>query len=46
MPTLTAAMVGILVKRIGLEEALLVTELEGYEDYRKKVRYRLLPYVW
>ncbi len=28
------------------EEKMLVEELEGYEDYRKKVRYRLVPFVW
>jgi protein-S-isoprenylcysteine O-methyltransferase Ste14 len=28
------------------EEKLLVDELEGYEEYRKKVRYRLIPFVW
>ena len=39
-------MVGILVKRIGLEEALLVNELEGYEDYRRRVRWRLVPHLW
>ncbi len=43
---LALGMVAILVKRIGLEEALLVRELDGYEDYRRRVRYRLLPYVW
>jgi protein-S-isoprenylcysteine O-methyltransferase Ste14 len=28
------------------EEKLLVAELAGYEAYREKVRYRILPYVW
>ncbi|MNY49513.1 hypothetical protein D3C86_1849450 [compost metagenome] len=36
----------LLMVRIVGEEALLVDELEGYEAYRQKVRYRLLPYVW
>jgi protein-S-isoprenylcysteine O-methyltransferase Ste14 len=40
------AMVAILVVRIGLEEALLVKELEGYEEYRRRVRWRLVPYLW
>ena len=28
------------------EEKMLVDELEGYEDYREKVKYRLIPFVW
>ena len=28
------------------EEKLLLKELAGYEEYCKKVRYRLIPYVW
>ena len=36
----------VLVGRIIGEERMLVDELEGYEDYRIKVRYRLLPLIW
>jgi protein-S-isoprenylcysteine O-methyltransferase Ste14 len=36
----------MLVIRILNEEEILVRELPGYEEYRKKVRYRLLPLVW
>ncbi len=36
----------ILVKRIRNEEALLEAELEGYAEYQKKVRYRLIPFAW
>ena len=32
--------------RIIGEEKMLVNELEGYADYKKKVKYRLLPFVW
>lgn len=32
--------------RIIGEEQMLVNELDGYAEYRKKVRYRLIPYVW
>lgn len=32
--------------RIIGEEKMLVNELEGYEEYKKKVRYRLIPFVW
>jgi len=28
------------------EEKFLAKNLPGYEDYRRKVRYRLLPWVW
>lgn len=28
------------------EEKMLINELEGYEDYRKKVKYRLIPFIW
>jgi protein-S-isoprenylcysteine O-methyltransferase Ste14 len=36
----------LLMRRILLEEKLLARELEGYEAYRGKVRYRLLPRIW
>lgn len=32
--------------RIQNEEKLLTKELEGYAEYKKKVRWRLLPFVW
>ncbi len=32
--------------RILDEEKLLRAELDGYDPYTRKVRYRLLPYVW
>lgn len=32
--------------RIIGEEKMLTEELEGYSDYKKKVKYRLLPYIW
>ncbi len=35
-----------LVLRVKNEESVLVRELTGYEDYRQKVRFRLIPYVW
>jgi protein-S-isoprenylcysteine O-methyltransferase Ste14 len=40
------ALVGLLAARIVGEERLLARELEGYEAYREKVRYRLVPRVW
>lgn len=36
----------ILVIRIRNEEKLLLKELPGYEAYREKVRYRLIPGLW
>ncbi|MBQ4090490.1 MAG: isoprenylcysteine carboxylmethyltransferase family protein [Clostridia bacterium] len=36
----------IIAARIRSEEALLEKELPGYGDYLKKVRYRLIPFVW
>lgn len=36
----------IIVKRIQSEEALLLGELSGYAEYRNKVRYRLIPFIW
>lgn len=36
----------ILVIRIHGEEKMLVEELDGYIEYRQKVKYRLLPYIW
>jgi len=36
----------IIAKRIKGEEALLEKELDGYREYKQKVKYRLLPFVW
>lgn len=36
----------IIAKRIKGEEALLEEELAGYREYKEKVRYRLLPWIW
>ena len=32
--------------RIGIEEKALREGLQGYEDYARRVRWRLLPFVW
>ena len=40
------ALVAILVVRTRLEDATLRAELEGYEAYAGRVRYRLVPGVW
>ena len=36
----------IISKRIKDEEALLENELAGYGEYMKKVKYRLVPFIW
>lgn len=36
----------IIVKRIKNEEAVLEKELAGYSDYKKRVKYRLIPFIW
>lgn len=54
-PLLLGSLYGLIIGLIGLmvlvgrimgEEKMLVNELEGYEDYKKKVKYRLIPFVW
>jgi protein-S-isoprenylcysteine O-methyltransferase Ste14 len=36
----------ILVLRIHGEEKMLLKELDGYMEYRQKVRFRLMPFLW
>lgn len=36
----------ILAKRIKYEEAFLEKELDGYREYKQKVKYRLIPFIW
>ena len=36
----------LMVKRIRSEEQLLEVELPGYTDYQKKVKYRMIPFLW
>ena len=36
----------IIVKRIKSEEIYLEKELLGYLEYKKKVKYRLIPFIW
>ena len=36
----------IIAKRIKHEEAFLEQELDGYREYKEKVKYRLIPFIW
>ena len=36
----------LIVKRIINEEKVLEEGLEGYRDYKQKVKYRIIPYIW
>lgn len=33
-------------KGIRNEEAVLDKELDGYIEYKEKVRYRIIPFIW
>ncbi len=45
---LLTALLGVIVVglRVVEEERVLVAELDGYDSYRQRVRYRLVPGVW
>lgn len=36
----------VIIIRILNEEKVLTAELDGYADYKKKVKYRLIPFIW
>ena len=36
----------IIAKRIKHEEEFLEKELNGYKEYKQKVKYRLIPFIW
>lgn len=40
------AYIPIIVKRIKNEESVLEEELKGYAEYKDKVKYRILPFIW
>jgi len=42
----TAVGVAVLIVRTALEDRTLQAELPGYVDYTRRVRFRLVPYVW
>jgi len=43
---LTPVFLLLLYFRIASEEKVLMRDLAGYAEYQRKVRYRLIPYVW
>jgi protein-S-isoprenylcysteine O-methyltransferase Ste14 len=54
-PLLLGSLYGFIIGCIGVivvagrilgEENMLVNELEGYKEYKKKVKYRPVPFVW
>lgn len=36
----------IISKRINNEEKVLEQDLEGYKEYKKKVKYKIIPFIW
>jgi protein-S-isoprenylcysteine O-methyltransferase Ste14 len=43
---LTPAFLLLLYFRIASEEKVLMRDLAGYAEYQRKVRYRLIPFIW
>jgi protein-S-isoprenylcysteine O-methyltransferase Ste14 len=43
---LTPAFLLLLYFRIASEEKVLLRDLAGYAEYQRKVKYRLIPFVW
>ncbi len=41
-----ALIIPITVYRLKNEEKILLKELKGYEEYCRKTRFRLIPYIW
>jgi protein-S-isoprenylcysteine O-methyltransferase Ste14 len=40
------AIMPFLIWRLYDEESLLVENLDGYAEYQRKVRHRLIPFLW
>ena len=36
----------LIIIRINNEEKVLLKELKGYTEYKKKVKYKLIPFIW
>jgi len=44
--SMSALVIMLLIIRTKLEDEVLQNELTGYMDYSKKVKYKLVPYLW
>ncbi|MEN8121977.1 MAG: isoprenylcysteine carboxylmethyltransferase family protein [Bacteroidota bacterium] len=44
--TLSLLLIFLIVARIRNEEKVLTKDLEGYNEYKQKVKYRIIPWVW
>ena len=42
----TLLYIPIIAKRIRNEEQVLEDGLEGYKEYKERVRYKVIPFVW
>ena len=40
------AYIPIIAKRIRNEEQVLEEGLEGYSEYRNRVKYKVIPHIW
>ena len=36
----------LIVKRTRSEEMILEEGLDGYREYKQKVKYRVIPFIW
>ena len=36
----------VIIFRITNEEKVLENELEGYKEYKEKVKYKIIPFIW
>ena len=36
----------IIAKRIKNEEEVLEKDLKGYKEYKNKVKYKVIPFIW
>lgn len=52
MPLVVGSIISFLIypiiigKRIRNEERVLEKDLKGYTEYKKKVKYKIIPFVW
>lgn len=44
--TMAALATLLLIIRTALEDRMLSKALEGYQEYKQQVRYRLIPFIW